>query len=84
MGQAMAGAAKAAVKGVSAPSATGGTMLGHAIAAEGLIDAVRDVARAIREDTASEKARETDRIAKALDELLEHDRREREKPVGRR
>lgn len=82
--EAMADAAKAAVAGASAPAPAGGSMLGDVVASEGLIHAVRDVAKAIREGTQAEKAKEADRIAKAIEELVENERREREKPAGGR
>lgn len=74
--EALSGASRAAVAGASTRSPTG-TLLGDAVALEGLIAAVRDVAAAIRDAAAAEEAGKRDRLAAAVEALLLKDRAER-------
>lgn len=77
--EAAASAAKSVIAGVSAPSPGGGSMLGDVLASSALTDAVRDVAKAIREGTAAEREATESRLAKAIEGLLKQEE-ERSRP----
>ncbi|MGA0599023.1 hypothetical protein [Enterovirga sp. CN4-39] len=67
--EAVAAASKVVTASVTAQTPTG-NLLGDALAAGALTEAVRDIAKAIREGTAAEEAREEDRLAKAVEALI--------------